>query len=475
MVVIGAGQAGLSAAIHARLSGHDVLVLERQGQAGGKAGRLLVDGYRLDLGPSIIILPRLYQAVFERAGRNMEDYLRFKRLDPITRVYFERESPIDLPADLEACIKVLKLIAPDDVEPFKVLMAKVGKVAKEVDASVFRRPYHQPWQLADPHLVKTALPFDFRKSYKQLVDGMFESRFLKGFFYGFPSYGGQSYESKSIGAFMIPYLMLTEGVFYPEGGVGAIPAAFERLARELGVEFRFDADVQKLESRDRRITAAVLRSGERIEAEIVICAADRYTAQSWMGEPCDLEPSYSYFTLHWGLRGRVDGLSHHTLVIPENYESGFSELYRNNSFPQAPIVYLNDVAEVDPSSSPEGSSNVFAVVTSPAKVKGIDWDRETAEYRRRTLAVLERAGIYISAHPMEFERVQTPETFESRDGSYRGSLYGPDERHRLWGLFPGRLTDDRYRNLFYAGGSVQPGAGLPMVTLSGQFAAELIK
>ncbi len=467
VVVVGAGQGGLSAAIHLRLRGHRVLVVH-DGPVGGKAAAVETGGYRLDPGPSIVILPRIYRAVFEAAGRRMEDYLRFRRLDPISRVLFEGQAPIDLPADRDACLRLLGDIDPADRDALAKLMGDLDKVSPHIDASVFKRPYHSPLQIADPHLIATAARFDVRKTYKELVDGMFRSPLLRAFFYGFPSYGGQTYDSKAPGALMIPYLMIQEGVWYPEGGVAAIPEAFARLARELGVEFQ-KGRATGIRRRGSHANAIVLDGGETVESDAFVMNADRMQVAGWLGRPTDVPPSLSYFTVHWGVQAELKGLEHHTLLVPKEFEKGFEALYRRREFPEPPIVYLN----VTP--APAGKTALFAVVTTPAQEGHLDWSRDERRYRDLVAREMARFGWDLDAYGLDFERIQSPDLFARRDGSYRGSLYGPDESHRLFGgLFPLRCKDEEIKNLFYCGGSVQPGAGLPMVTLSGKFAADLV-
>ncbi|HEY0865727.1 MAG TPA: phytoene desaturase family protein [Fimbriimonas sp.] len=472
VVVVGAGQGGLSAAIHLRLKGHRVLVLEASEQTGGKAAQIRRDGYRLDPGPSIIILTRIYEAVFRAAGRRMEDYLRFTRLDPFTRVYFEGRRPFDLPASREECLRVIREVSPEDAGAVDKVLGLIDQISPHVDRSIFARPIHKPWQLLQPDLAAIGVRFDPRKTYKQTIDEWFRSPVLRSFFYGFPSYGGQSFDSNAPGALMIPYLMIREGVWYPEGGVGAIPRAFTRLAEELGVEFRVGSRVRRMETSGRRIVAAILENGERIEAEVFVSNVDHTTTKSWIRNVPDQEPSLSYFTVHWGFAGSTEGLQHHTLLVPASFEDGFDQLYRRREFPAEPIVYLNETSGLDPASAPAGRSNLFAVVTSPAMEAGLDWQSSTPEFLRRVRNVMRKFDL--EPREIDFEHIQTPLTFAQRDGNYKGSLYGLDERHRLFHLVPHGLLDEEYRNLFYCGGSVQPGAGLPMVTLSGKFVAELV-
>jgi phytoene dehydrogenase-like protein len=183
-------------------------------------------------------------------------------------------------------------------------------------------------------------------------------------------------------------------------------------------------------------------------------------------------PSFSYFTVHLGLKRPPGTFLHHNLIIPDSFLMSFEELYRQRQFPTHPVVYLNETALSDPTSAPPGRTNLFAVVSSPASESHLDWETLKVIARDRVYAALERVGYGVSPDEVEVELVQTPKTFEERDGNYRGSLYGVDESARpMKGMFPPSVRDRDFRNLFYAGGSVQPGAGLPMVILSGKFAA----
>ncbi len=470
LLVIGAGVGGLSTAVHARSKGWEVTVVEK-GRIGGKAAGIETVGYRLDPGPSIIILKSIYERVFKSLGRSLDDYILFERLDPITRVFFEGEQ-FDIPSDREEACKFVDSLSTADGRAFRELLGKLDRVAPFIDQSVFARPYEKPWQLADPNLVKFALPFDVRKSYRELVDGWFTHPLLKAFFYGFPSYGGQSYESKAAGALLIPYYMFSEGVFYPKGGVRAIPEAFRRLAVELGVQFVEDTEITGFDQKSGELASVTDSRGNNYSADRYVFNWDRVSVEKWFGRNVPTKPSYSYFTMHWGIPNFQANLKHHTLVIPNSFQSGFDDLYRERAFPRRPIVYLNHTSAVDPSVAPEGKSNLFAVVTCPAREDHLRWEDRLDEYAHATLATLAEAGIEINRQEAEFERIQSPLYFEAEHGNFKGTLYGADEQHRVFGLFPWTNRDSVLKNVRYCGGAVQPGAGLPMVTLSGKFAAE---
>lgn len=467
LIVIGGGQGGLSAAIHARLLGWDVLVLEQNERLGGKAGGIQIEGYSLDPGPSIIIMTDLYESVFAAAGRSMSDYLRFSRLDPFSRIYLEGwQEPLDLPSGREACLKELKRAVPEDYDGLLRLLGKLDQAAEPIQKTIFNKPLHHPWQLANPKLMAAASKFDLRLNYKQLVESFFTSPLLRAFFYGFPSYSGQTYHSKAAGALMIPYYMIEGGVWWPEGGVAAIPSAFAKLGQDLGVQYRTSAKVAGLRIDGSRAAAVVLESGEEISCDAVISNRDRLSFEKDLGRNEPKKPSSSYCTFHWGIRRILPGLSHHTLLIPKDFEKGFEELYSQNLPASEPVVYLNSTP------APDGCTCLFAVLTVPAREDHFDWNEAAPMLKRAVKAQLAQRGMDFDDSELDFERIQTPLTFEQRDGSWRGSLYGAAEAERLWGMLPLKVKDSQLKNLFYVGGTVQPGAGLPMVTLSGRFAAD---
>lgn len=470
LVVIGAGVGGLSAAIHARLAGFDVLVLEKSSSLGGKAAGIELNGYVLDPGPSILILPRVYRDVFAAAGRKLEDFIQFRKLETISRVTMEGEQPLNLPSDEEACLSLLKDISKHDAETLARLLDRVAKVEPLLWESVFDHEYSRPWQLVDSALMKFGMALDATKPFKDLIDSLFQTPVLRAFFYGFPSYGGQSYRSPSPGSLLIPYYMLREGVWVAEGGVRSIPLGLANLARELGVEFRCQSEVTQVEVKDKVVRSVTLSSGESVSADSYVVNQDRFTFAKLLGRTVDHEPSFSYFTLHWGLHHEIADLEHHNLYVPRNFEEGFEELY-SGRFPNDPIIYINSTAKEDPTGTPSGRSNLFAVVTSPSRSRqGFD-EHYAKERVKQTLA---KFGLNWHESVQDFERVQSPLYFENTHGNYRGSLYGLEESQRLWGMFPATNRDPELRNLAYCGGSVQPGAGLPMVTLSGKFAVRAL-
>lgn len=415
-------------------------------------------------------MPRIYDAVFAAAGRKREEYLQFDRVDPFSRVYLKPNEPFDLPSDRGAAIAAIRQLSARDASNFERLLATLDQAVAEVESAVFSRPITSILQMIHPGFLRVGRGLPLWKSYRKWIDDWFETPLLKSFFYGFPSYTGQSWNTAAVGAVLIPFYMLAEGVWFPRGGVAAIPQSMERLGRELGVEYIVGDAVTGIERTGHSVSAVQLASGTRLPVDHLVSNLDRYTfGQRWLNRPTEALPSSSYFTLHWGFSSKIPGLSHHTLYVPPDFERGFVEMYDERQFPTDPIVYLNETSGMDPTMAPPGGSNVFAVITCPADEPQLDWAARSDEYAARVRRILDSFGVKLP-EPV-FERRQNPLYFHDQHGNYRGSLYGVDERARqLYGMFPAGNDDPEVRNLTYCGGSVQPGAGLPMATLSGQFA-----
>ncbi len=475
VLIIGAGVAGLSAAIHARLMGHRVLVVEARAVSGGKAAAVETHGFRFDPGPSIVILPKLYEPLFRAAGKEMAQMLPMRRLETLARVFVEGKEPFDLPASRPGVMRAIERISPPDARAFAQLMDRLSEAVPLIEQTIFKQPYEKATQLLDKKLIGVGMKLGMMGEYKSFIDKQFSSPFMRAFLYGFPAYSGQSYRAKALGALSIPYFMLTDGVYYPTGGVGAIPKALEALARELGARFEFGKKVKHLRGDKGRVREVVFEGGESMKVDAVIVGADRLTAETWLGRRPTQEPSYSYFTVQLGLKTKLPALAHHNLFIPDDAARAFRQLYEEQHYPERPVVYVNSVATTDPSAAPAGGSDLLAVVTSPAIRRDLDWKRKAPEFRERLFGLLGSFGLRVPPEAIAVELVQTPLTFNQEFGNFKGSLYGPTEKERLFGgMFPLGNRDPEYGNLTYCGCSVQPGAGLPMAVLSGRFAVETL-
>lgn len=483
--MIGAGIGGLSAAIEAAISGFEVTVYEAREQAGGKACPITERGYTLDPGPSIIILPETYQKLIAKAGLNPDALLMFNKVNPTTRVFFQegsaesspRSAPIqqiDLPADWDELLAVASQVEPQDAANLAEMMATLGRWRPYIESKFMEDSVESPLALADPKLFKFGREMGLGKEYKSIVDAKFKSTLFRALFYGFPSYSGLTYRTKSPSPWFIPYYMLKEGIHVAEGGVKSIPAALEHTARSLGVKFRLSDRVIGILTDRGRVTAIESQGSERLKVEGIISAIDHTQMQSLLGRPVGkFKPSLSYMTLHLGLKNPPDGLSSHNLLITQDFEEGFSRLYDHRSGPNWGVTYINAPHVDTPSCSPDRGGQLFFVTPCPAVVSTFDAKSESNHLKEKLLRLTEDFGFSVDPADVEVEVIQSPDVFASRDGNPFGSLFGAAEEARFFGLLPG-LKDRTIKNLVYCGASVQPGAGMPMACLSGQRSAKLL-
>lgn len=474
IAVVGAGIGGLSAAIELAFAGHEVHVFDQQPEVGGKAAAVREAGFTFDPGPSIVILPRVYEALLSKVGETPADWLRFKRLDPITRLIFEGSEPVDLPSDEGKLFALADDLFPGDAEEVRRLVDGIRPLAPLGEEIFFERTVQSPWQLLNPKMLAFGKTLDVRHSFKEQVDARFKSPVLRALFYGFPSYSGLTYRSKSAAPWFIPYYMIAEGVYFPEGGIHRIPGVLEAVAKKLGVVFHLNTKVRAFTRERNRIIGldAEGASGQRFDA--VVAAVDRLTIGEMLGRTETRAPSLSYSTVQLGLRLPKSGLPCHTLLIDKDFDEGYSSLYETETAANWKVTYVNAPDGEDASLSPEGCSQLFLVASSPADNGKVDWKAETSSWRERLKPKLACLGIEFDDGDILVERTQTPPDFEARDGNYRGSLFGLREEHRSMFGLPMNNRDPEFKNLFYCGASVQPGAGMPMACLSGSAAARLL-
>lgn len=463
---------GLSAAIHAKMKGYDVTVYEKSKQPGGKAAPIYDSGYKFDPGPSIIILTQIYRELFELAGAEFDKEVTLERLDPIFTIQTQDRRVIKLAAGEKSFINSIRKEFPEDEEGVKHLLKLGESVYPFVFNTIFKNTISSPIDLFSIETIKLLGKLELLRNYKSLIDKYIKSPVLRAFYYGFPSYTGQDYLTSSPSGVMMPYIMVRDGVFYPTGGVSKIIDATYELAKKIGVNFRFEHEVKEISTNQNNINKIVFSNGIEEATEYVISNIDPFYIGKLLGRNYNnLETNYSYYTLQIGYRGKIDVDSHHVVLIPEDYQNSYKQLYREQRVPDEPLIYINVPSMIDKSISPDGRTNAFFVMSSPGNVRSIDWKKQKNSALDFVITNLKKYGINLDPKLIEVSRIQTPLYFQNVHNNFLGSLYGSHYKHwTLMGSFPNTNFDRKYKNLTYAGGAVQPGAGLPMAVLSGKFA-----
>jgi phytoene desaturase len=282
---------------------------------------------------------------------------------------------------------------------------------------------------------------------------------------------------------VIAHVELTGGVWYPRGGIYAIADALLRLARELGVTVHLNTPVHRIELVEGAVKGLLLKDGRRVAAPTVLANVDVATVYTHLLDP-DVAPrrraqlqntgtSCSGFVLLLGVEGEHPQLAHHNIFFSSDYRGEFAAIFEQGRPPQEPTVYVSITSKSDGGHAPDGCENWFVLVNAPALGPEFDWEAEAPAYRQRVLDTLARFGLDVRGK-LRSEVMLTPHDIERLTGAWRGALYGINSNQPLNAFRRPHNRCPDVRGLYFAGGTTHPGGGVPMVTLSGKVAAEMI-
>lgn len=484
VVVIGAGLGGLSAAISLASEGFSVDLIEKNDKVGGKLNIVTQDGFTFDLGPSILTMPQIFETLFERVGKKMADYVAIETVTPHWRNFYEDGSHFDLTPDPDAQKRELDRLDPNAYAELQSFMAYSKRISDEVEKGYFSKGLDDVWELVRFYGVFRSLTsFDIFRTMDQGVRKHVKNQKLVDALNYFIKYVGSSpYDAPAL-MNLLPHIQNEYGLWYVKGGMYGLALALEKLALELGVNIRLNSEVVEIERDNRLAKAVLLKDGTRIESDIIVSNMEVIPAmQKLLKSPADkleklsgFKPSCSGLVLHLGVDRQYPQLAHHNFFYSGNSRKHFDAVFHNHTLSEDPTIYLVAPVRSDPSQAPEGCDIIKALPHIPH----IDPDKPLTEkdysaLRERVLVKLERMGLTDLRKHIVTEDYWTPADIESRYYSNLGSIYGvvADRNQNLGFKAPQRSLE--LANLYFVGGSVNPGGGMPMVTLSGQLVRDKI-
>lgn len=482
-IVVGAGVGGLTAAMKLAHQGWDVQLFEKQGSPGGRCGRLAVGGFTFDLGPTILLMPFVLKRTFASVGRRLEDYLALTRCDPNYRVTWRDGSTLTLSGDLDAMRGELEHLEPGSFQRFLAFLAK-GQVRHDVSMERFVSKHFA--SLAE-FLTPRNLPDLFRvgahqRLYAQVSKAFGDERLRQAFSFQTMYLGVSPYEAPAVFS-LLPYTELAVGVWYPQGGMGAIPLALERVGREEGVRFHYRAPVKRVLQDAGRAVGVELESGERHLCEAVVVNADYPYALERLVDAAEARRqklerrryTSSGYMLYLGVRRRLEPLLHHNVFFGRDFEGSFADIFERRRVPDDPSFYVNAPVRTDESMAPAGKDALYVLVPVPHQAPGLDWKVEGPKVRAKVLARLAELGLGDLERDVEVERVATPDDWALSLNLARGAAFGLAQSMFQLGPFRPKVWDERVQNLFYCGASTQPGTGVPTVMISADLAVQAVE
>ncbi len=484
VAVIGLGLGGLSAAISLAIEGFRVTVFEKNEKAGGKLNLLRKEGFNFDLGPSILTMPHIFQTLFAMANKKMSDYVEIQEVKPHWRNFFEDGTVIDLTPDLREMEKELAKLSQNEADGFFEYLDYSRRLCKITEEGYFAKGLETALELVRFYgPLRSIFGFDILRNMDAGVRRFVHSPKLIDILNYFIKYVGSSPYGAPALLNLLPYIQFGYGLWYVKGGMYNLAVGLEKLLRELGGVLHYGQEVVSLQRDGSRITGLTLKNGARVDADIfvsnmeVIPAYERLTQENpgFLKRYAKFGPSCSGLVLHLGVNRIYPQLAHHNFFYSKDARAHFDAIFHKEELSHDPTLYLVAPCKTDPSQAPEGCEIIKVLPHIPhLKEKNPFTKADYLAFRDRVLEKLERMGLTDLRRYIVVEDMWTPEDIQTHYFSNKGSIYGVvSDRFKNLG-FKAPRRSETYSNLYFVGGSVNPGGGMPMVTLSGQLVKDKI-
>ncbi len=476
VVVVGAGLAGLSAALRLVAAGRQVTVLERAAVPGGRCGLLELAGHRFDTGPTVLTMPELIADALACVGEELTDRLDLVRLDPAYRALFADGTQLDVHADVDAmAAHVAAVCGAREADGYRAFAAHARELYRVQVRTFIDRNVNSPLDLLTPQLARLVALGGFGRLSRSVRRYVRDPRLQRVLSFQSLYAGVAPHDALALYA-VITYLDTVAGVWFPRGGMHAVPRALADAAVAHGAQIRYGVPVARVELSGRRATAVLTADGERVPCDAVVLTPDLPVARRELldQEPWSvrrLRPSPSCLLLLAGSTQSYRAAAHHTIVFGSAWRQVFDDVVRDGRLMSDPSLLVSNPTRTDPALAPSGRQSYYVLAPTPPTTAGLDWSRLGRRYRDEVVRTLELRGFTGFGAAVEVEDVTTPADWQAR-GMQAGTPFaaahtltqtGPFRPRNLWG-----------ENVVFAGSGTTPGVGVPMVLLSGRLAAERV-
>ena len=480
VVIVGAGLAGLSAALRLVGAGREVTVLEREAVPGGRNGVLEDAGYAFDTGPTVLTMPDLIADALDCVGERLEDWLELQPVDPLYRAFYPDGSVLDVKADVhEMAAEVEQVCGPDEAAGYLRYVDFVSKLYRYEMKDFIDRNIDSPLDLVTPNLARLAAIGGFAKLAPKVGQYLKDPRTQRVMSFQSMYAGLSPYDALAIYA-VIAYMDSVAGVYFPKGGMHAVPRALAGAAEKHGATLRYGTTVTRVLVSNGRAVGVETADGERILADVVVLNPDLPVAYRELLPP-ELTPrrvktltySPSCFLLLAGSSATYTKTAHHNIHFGKQWREVFTDLIDRKQLMADPSVLVTNPTRSDASLAPDGKQIYYVLFPTPDMSSGIDWDVVGPRYRDECVARLESMGYVGFGEAIEVEHVTTPADWQRR-GMAMGAPFA--SAHSFFQTGPFRPTNlaPKVEGVVFAGSGTQPGVGVPMVLISGRLAAERI-
>ncbi len=480
-IVIGAGIAGIAAAIRLQLKGYQVTALEKNSYPGGKLTEIEKAGFRFDAGPSLFTMPQYVDELFRLAGKDPEAYFKYSKLKNVCRYFWNDQTEFTAPADPNE----LARSAEDtfDVTADEVI-GKLDKAAyiEETTGKLFLEQSLHDWTgFVNKQTVRaiTRIPkLGLNKTLHEVNSNSFKDQKLVQLFDRYATYNGSNpYETPGIME-VIPHYEYNVGAFFPKKGMVDITNSLVKLAKELGVDFRMNTEAIEIVHQNKRIEGVRLANDELLTCETVVSNMDVYFTYHKLLQNAKLptkrleqERSSSALIFYWGMNTTFDSLDVHNIFFADDYKAEFEAIFKTQEVYHDPTVYVHVSSKIKEDDAPAGCENWFVMINTPPKGT-IDWEVYIQKAKKNILTKLNHCLGQNIEELILCEDVLFPSTIESKTYSYQGSLYGTSSNSKYAAFLRQPNFHKQLKGLYFVGGSAHPGGGIPLCLLSAKIAVD---
>jgi diapolycopene oxygenase len=472
--VVGAGIAGLAVAIRLASRGFHVTVFERSDRPGGKIGTLSWEGYRWDTGPSLFTIPDLIEELFVLAGEEMKTSIRYQRLDTITRYFYEDGKILNAYGDPELFQEEVERVLQESPEAVAGHLERSRKIFELTGEVFVFNHFMRLGTFVSQKFINAlmqARKLDSLNTMHEVNRKRFQSKHLVQLFDRYATYNGSDPYRAPGTLNVIAHLEHNLGAYFPEKGIYSIALGLHELADRLGVVFHFNETVEKVVL-DRGVARGVVTHSGIYSSDIVVSDMDVFYLYRDLLEDVPFpvkqfkkERSSSALIFYWAVDREFPQLDLHNIFFSANYREEFRVLSHKREMFDDPTVYVYVSSRMVGTDAPEGKENWYVMVNAPENL-GQDWNELVKNARQNILNKLYRMlGTRIEPLILK-EFVADPASIEAATWSHRGSLYGNSSNSRTaaFSRHPNFLR--RFRGLYFVGGSVHPGGGIPLCLAS---------
>lgn len=485
IIVIGAGVAGLSAAVRLQKLGYEVTLYEKDRQVGGKMNQIKTAGFTFDLGPTIVMMPEIYREVFEFCGKDPDDYISMKKVDPMLKLYFNKEEPIEFSNDLIELTKTLENISPEDTQGYFAFLADIYQrytIAKE---AFITKSFRGFWDFYNPKSLWAGIRLrTFSDAYTSISKFVKDDRLRKSLAFQTLYIGVSPYQGPSLYT-IIPMIELFYGVYFIEGGMYTLATSLARLFEELGGKIVYETSVDEILI-DNKIAKGIRIGKEQVMADAIVCGADfpyamkelipdeRKRGKYTNKKIAKFEYSCSCFLMYLGLDKKYPEEHLHSIYFAEDFKQNVDDLFERGKLPDDPSFYLYRPSLMDDLLAPKGQEGLYVLVPVPELSKYEKWTEQTMQaYRQKIIRLLKEKTIFkdIDEHIVS-ETLITPKDFSERFNAYNGATFGLKPTLKQSNYYRPHNKFSAAENLYFCGSSTHPGAGVPIVMQSAKLAVE---